>query len=331
MILLSDSSMVYVACPGNTATGGPELLHQLCKELIAQGFRSVMYYYQWKDESNPVHAEYAKYQCPWETRIAPTKEDLVIVPETDTWVAKKMTKSRVAIWWLSVDNYFVTLKKPLIDRLSDIKNGKTPIRGMRAIRNKGYLHLAQSRYAVDFLSREGIESLYLSDYLNQDIVSAADGVTTTIKEDLVAYNPKKGIEFTKRIIGMGQDTRFAPIEKMKRAEVIELLKRCKVYIDFGEHPGKDRIPREAAMLGCCVITGKKGSAANGVDVGIPDRFKFSGDTSEAPAILALIRSCFSEYSKLRLEFDAYRAKIRSEAESFKDDVALCFRKKGASA
>jgi len=32
-----------------------------------------------------------------------------------------------------------------------------------------------------------------------------------------------------------------------------------VYIDFGHHPGQDRLPREAVQCGCVVITGKRGS------------------------------------------------------------------------
>ena len=30
----------------------------------------------------------------------------------------------------------------------------------------------------------------------------------------------------------------------------------KLYIDFGGFPGKDRLPREAVMHDCCIITGK---------------------------------------------------------------------------
>ena len=32
-----------------------------------------------------------------------------------------------------------------------------------------------------------------------------------------------------------------------------------VYIDFGHHPGQDRLPREAVQCGCVVITGTRGS------------------------------------------------------------------------
>jgi len=61
---------------------------------------------------------------------------------------------------------------------------------------------------------------------------------------------------------------------MPREEVIKLLQKAKVYIDFDYHPRKDRLPREAAILGCCVITRKRGSAKFFEDVPIPDEYKF---------------------------------------------------------
>ncbi len=38
------------------------------------------------------------------------------------------------------------------------------------------------------------------------------------------------------------------------------MRKAKLYIDFGYHPGKERMPREACLLDCCLIIGKDGSA-----------------------------------------------------------------------
>ena len=46
-------------------------------------------------------------------------------------------------------------------------------------------------------------------------------------------------------------------------------------MDFGFHPGQDRLPREAAILKNCIITNKEGSAAIFQDVPIADEFKFN--------------------------------------------------------
>ena len=43
-------------------------------------------------------------------------------------------------------------------------------------------------------------------------------------------------------------------------QIIQILSRSKIYIDFGFHPGVDHLPREAAILKNCIITNKEGSA-----------------------------------------------------------------------
>ena len=43
-------------------------------------------------------------------------------------------------------------------------------------------------------------------------------------------------------------------------QIINIYNKTKVYLDFGYHPGKDRMPREAALFNNCIITNKKGSA-----------------------------------------------------------------------
>ena len=66
---------------------------------------------------------------------------------------------------------------------------------------------------------------------------------------------------------------FIPIQGMSSIEVANLLESAKIYIDFGNHPGKDRLPREAVLSGCCIITNSKGSAKNSVDICISKKYK----------------------------------------------------------
>ncbi|MCX7738527.1 MAG: hypothetical protein N2Z80_03840 [Hydrogenothermaceae bacterium] len=68
--------------------------------------------------------------------------------------------------------------------------------------------------------------------------------------------------------------------------MIDILKKAKVYIDFGNHTGKDRIPREAAMLECCVITGRRGIAKYREDVPIPENYKIEDKVENIPLILS---------------------------------------------
>jgi hypothetical protein len=107
-------------------------------------------------------------------------------------------------------------------------------------------------------------------------------------------------------------------------EVKELLSVAKIYIDFGCHPGKDRIPREAAMLGCCVVTGLEGSARFNEDLPIPIEYKFVRDASEVPNIVAKLRFILANYESCKLNFTQYQEFIMHEQYLFVESVSKLF-------
>ena len=100
---------------------------------------------------------------------------------------------------------------------------------------------------------------------------------------------------TIRKIKLAPDIEWRPIEKMTPAQVQELLAQAKIYIDFGNHPGRDRIPREAAISGCVVITGKRGAAANDIDINIPAEFKFDEKITKPQEVIEKIRAVFENF------------------------------------
>ena len=146
-----------------------------------------------------------------------------------------------SVWWLSVDNHFKAVKN-YGEELFNFKN----------IQNQQIMHFAVSKYVEDFLVQNGARSVYrLSNYINGYFFKKE----ISERQNIVLYNPRKGIEATNSIIALLPSVKFAPIENLNRRQVSSLLRKGKVYIDFGNHPGKEHIPREAAISGCCVITG----------------------------------------------------------------------------
>ena len=111
---------------------------------------------------------------------------------------------------------------------------------------------------------------------------------------------------------------------MTAKEVSELMNKSKVYIDFGNHPGKDRIPREAAICGCCVITGLRGSANNDIDIPIPSSYKFS--EKDPVEIINMIKSILDDYSSKRSDYEKYIEKILDEESVFEKEVTDIFTK-----
>ena len=202
---------------------------------------------------------------------------------------------------------------------------------MEFLRRHVHLHLYQSRYALDFLVEHQIATAEpLSDYLATEYLSAAAGPRANIREDIVAYNPAKGKHSTESILkclaSRGDSIRPVPIMNMTRVEVLDLLGRSKVYIDFGNHPGKDRIPREAAAAGCCVVVNQRGSAGNNCDILIPAEYKINdkqaGYAAKAADKIADICSDFERHSK---QFDLYRSVILSEPDRFRQDALRVFK------
>lgn len=330
---ITEKTKIYVLCPSNLKTGGTELLHQLVSSLLFYNKDAcIAYYLEGKfDSKKPTPDAFEKYiGNHWclVNDIEDISDNIAIFPETGIGKSKKYHKLQKCVWWLSVDNYNVM--KGMSNRLKQY--------GMKSFLKHLVLndyftdstittipvHFYQSYYAADFARSKGVNNdslFYLSDYINDIYIKPYDKEN---RKNIVAYNPKKGIEFTNKLISYAQDISWVPIINMTNEEVRKLLDTAKVYIDFGNHPGKDRIPREAAISGCCVITDLKGSAAYKEDVPIPNEFKFEDVDNNIPDVIKQIRSCFNRYDEVTKEFDAYRNFIKGEKQGFQDCVKKIF-------
>lgn len=340
-MLIGDSGnvKVFVAAPAGQASGGPELLQQLVSALRKRGVDAYMYYYRRVEGADPVHAEFAQYENPYVDVVDDQRQNVLIVPETKTDILHDYSNIKKVVWWLSIDFYYDAmgfsiskhgpLSIPLLRKM--ILFGKSSRKKknffFRDKRYHDYYHFVQSEYAAEHLRAKNVDKdrvFYLSDYLNADFVTSGLTAVAEDKKDIVIYNPKKGFEFTSQLIAYCSDIEFIPLENMSRAQVVELLRKAKVYIDFGEHPGKDRIPREACISGACIISGLNGSAGNAVDLPIPAGFKFARDPSNLSVISEEIRRCFAMYEEKTALFDDYREKIRAEEARFYRDVEAIF-------
>lgn len=311
---------VVVCCPGNSVTGGPELIHQFVDALNTRNVNASILYYPF-DKSYDIPDAYKKYSVDKVEIQSVTEGDLVVVPEVATGLINNFKRNKKFLWWLSVDNYF---------GYKDIKPIKEKVRHFRdilikkkmsinEIKKAKVINLVQSQYAKDFLLSHGMNSMALTDYLNEEHLEQL--VDYSKKKKQIAYNPKKGVKHTKKLMLKFKEIEFIPIQNMSAIEVKALLQSSMVYIDFGKHPGKDRFPREAAMAGCCIITGKEGSAANSIDVKIPSRYKL--DTSSMKfedEFNRLVGTIFSDFNACVSDFKDYRTVIASEKQLFNQQV-----------
>lgn len=315
-------------CPGGLTTGGAELLHQLAGFLASRGFPVAMVYTPY----SPRHKTPESYLCygaPVAQRRHITAGSTVVMSETMINELGRFRDCKVVFWWLSVDNFQVVAHSNL--KWIWMPRAKRLTTALRLVHKEVDLHLFQSRYAQLFLAANHFEpALRLSDYLASDFIEALQSPPELPRENLVVFNPAKGREKSAAIFTAlkrhdGASVQPIPIEGMNRNEVANLLSRAKVYIDFGHHPGKDRIPREAAALGACVITNRRGSAGNDSDLSIPGDYKIDDEVPGfAERTATMIREICTNFVSHSQKFDDYRRSIAAEPGLFQQDALRIF-------
>ena len=328
--------MVYVFSFEGVKSGGPELLHQLVYILNAIGVESKIVYLDNILPPSIVKGEpidiYEKYQCEIEWRLEEIDQEgnVVVLPEIGFDIFALMKKAKKVAWWLSVDGYKDALKTEFNYKDEDFSNFDC-LDPYHFHERQDVLHLVQSYYAEDFLKRKiGISEefiTYLSDYINDLYLQDDINIDEIQRKNMVLFNPKKGGWRLKKLMDATMDTfLWIPLTDMTREKMRLHMLLAKVYVDFGNHPGKDRIPREAAISGCCVITGRRGAANYEKDNPIPDQYKFDdAEDVDVEAVRVLIQDIFDHYEEHAKDFQVYRDMIRSEKERFILDAMRIFK------
>lgn len=311
-----------IVCSPNAISGGPELLHQLVDALRDLGRNAFICYYPFQIK-HECPAPYKIYNSP-QTKIEDSAENLIILPETATLIAKSIKKANISIWWLSVDNYFHWERNShltdFIRTYSTLINWRLPLFKLRK-----YHHYAQSFYAKEFLQKNNINPDVLTDYISN--AHTNHKTNPPPKKNIITFNPAKGLTKTTKLKEKYPDFDFVPIKNLNTTQVRDLLTSAKIYMDFGHHPGKDRLPREAALAGCCIITGVCGSAQFYEDIPIPKEYKLN-DKSDSYLLnfRHIATRIFENFNTCSKDFDQYRSIIKNEPSQFKLQVESIFNK-----
>lgn len=283
---------IYMLTPAAYVTGGVEASYQFMDAINKQGGEAYIIFAS--HHPDPVPSEYKKYEVKYPEGIENSNKNLFVVPEIWTSVLEDPALSNIdkCIWWLSVDN-----------NRQDVDF------------SKDYLHLYQSYYAKSFLENRGAKRIQpVFDYLSDQYFEETE---IPKKENTICYSVK-GQRIAKKLELILTDYKFIMLQNMDRSEVIDTLKKSKVFIDFGHHPGKDRIPRESAMLRNCVITNRKGSANFDLDVPILERYKI--DNEDLELMVEIIKDCIENYETRIKDFESYINEIKNQKTEFFEQV-----------
>ena len=327
---------IYVVCPANKVTGGPDALHQMVYYLKKLGRKaSIVYYCEKKDQVAEIPFPYRIYLDSYKMfdEIDDDELNAVVLPEMYSFLSNKIKKAQVFIWWLSVNNnsYHTFLNKS-IEIIKAVKNGKL-YRINNIIEKKAYnfsnsnhIQLCASQYAYEYVREHVIENVYkciepislkfLDCYSNWD--------KKLSKENVVLYNPAKCGEYVQKLIEQGGDFVFIPLKGYNQNELIDLYKRAKVFIDFGPFPGAERMPKEAVLYGCAIITGLHGASAYYEDVKIADKYKIDEEVSSIEEVLNKIAYCLKQYERIYHDFDEYRDMVLGLEKGFLRSLEILF-------
>lgn len=341
MLKIRENTKVFVYCPANAVTGGAELLHQLVDILNNNNLNAFIVYFGEGELKIPT--AYNIYNIKLADKVEDNVDNIVVFYEAVFDKIQSIKYSQKCLWWLSVDNFFICAFRHLIItdlfkynfrfgvKMSLVRVYELFVTGKNTFKNNisikdliklNAINAYQSEYAQNFLSNIGFNQTYaLSDYINTDFYS---GISTSNREDVILYNPKKGLDFTKKLIAKTPQFQWVPVQNMSREELVKMFNKSKLYVDFGYHPGKDRLPREVALNGCCVITGMKGSARFFEDVPIENHYKFDQDRDSLDSIIERIQNVLTNYESNINNFDYYRKQILREKELFIKQVKILF-------
>lgn len=344
---------IYVFCPNDFVSGGPDALHQLVFYLNNLGLDAEIVYFAFTQHHHfAIPEAYSKYISRFitEKQFLDSPDNAVVIPEFAVDKLDLVKKSKAFVWWLSVDYgcdrssffwkvfYFATLPARVVKNFDYYKKrfGEAIVKTLKKrvysfkSEQDNVEHLCASYYALDYVASrsqkkprlciEPISKIFLEKYEAQK-----DCLDSLPRSEEILYNPRKSGAFVQRLAALAPDLRFTPLTGLTQDELIEKYKSSKLYVDFGPFPGAERMPKEAVLFGCAVITGRFGASNGYGDVPIPDEYKFANPGKEKDLIIERIRYVLEHYSELKADFDEYRNTVISLEKNFLAALEGVFR------
>lgn len=329
---------IYIVCPHNQS-GGPRSLHQLGNKLVDRGMEVYMYYGYGGKKFKTNKLLYSDSRTKIAQEIEDKNQNVIIVPETDTSWLNGLHHIRKVIWWLSLNFYLGNDPWWMAKFRTKFLNQPAFFKYLRYIRLKiirpsiNYIHpkelknidyhLYNCEYVHNYLEKQGISSTkmkYLCGPIDIDKIEPNEN-----KQDIVLYNPAKASPYILKKVLKYMDQhypqyKFKALQNMSHEKLLKELYKAKVYLDLGYFPGPERIPREAVMNYCDIVTSTIGAASNDVDIPIPGNFKFDLEKKNISRICELIADMCKNYERYIPYYDDYRKKVISQINNFDKDI-----------
>ncbi len=313
-----------------SVTGGPEALCQLSYELTKIGHHPHIFWTTF-DYANTIQRIYKNnrwYLCKQNFDASPSvflqkyktkyvdfdvpldQSTLIIIPEIWGNLIALFQEAHIGFYWLSIDGFYAKFsdnyRSLLFEKKSDPYN---------------CIHLSDAPWISKKLQEWGLTSYLLEAPISNHYFS-----TPKIKQptNSIVYNPVKGADLAKSFIHLYPMHHYVPLKNMDEQGVINALDAAKIYIDFGNFPGKDRIPREALSRDCVIFIHNAGCATDFDSFPIDDYFRFSETDIINGTLHDKIIYTFNNYEEMHCKQAYAKDSINKESEKFQQQVKNLF-------
>lgn len=321
----------YIFTPANVCSGGPEALHQLSYYMRLCSLESYIVYYDYSGfiSATPIqrYLQYEPRVVSYE-EIEDSKQNFCIAPENAPWCLNSIKNAKKCIWWLSYLYNELKIASPRekmhyllrMLRFKNVQSARTLLYDPNHC-----LHLCGSKFAynkvLELFSSSKIE--YLVEPISK-IFLLSQVQMSNERKDMVLYNPAKPSLIMTHLLESGKFC-YVPLKGYSPNELIRLYSDAKLYVDFGEFSGPERIPKEAVFFGCNILVANHNAAANDFDVAIPLKYKIS-DNASVKEIEKTIEYMLKNYETLYGDFESFRQKIIDLEYNFIKQINSIFSK-----
>ena len=287
--------------------------------------------------------EYKKYLTDYilSDEIEDAKKNIIIFSETyGLEYYRKFKHIQKAVWFLSIGGYRAFYD----DSFSFYKKIKRILRITKHrvfsffdldfyVKNDKTVNLAASYYAFDYLKKHKGEPKLFIEPISMEFIQYFNKMnfmidTSVDRKNIVLYNPVKGDNtiMATKLQSLFPEYEFVPLKGYSHQEMKNLMISSKLYIDFGTFPGAERIPKEAAICGMCILTSRNGAADYHGDVPIPDNYKFGNYLNETDQIKKAIIHIMNNYESAVNDFEEYRKTVYNLENNFLNQISEIFKK-----
>lgn len=336
---------IIIFCPGDIISGGVNSLHNLCSLLVRNGFNATMYYFNAKPDIINSHQIISYNVNRYDGKID-EPDQIIIVPETMIEILTTFSKAKKIIYWLALKYYFKNPPwrppfhiKPVRKLISCrsyygysggiLESAKRKLNEFSKskfnIWTEDYIHISNSHFVANYCMHRGAKkSFVLLNPIRNEFYNKEANLNS--RTETILFGPKtpKLLVLFARIFL--KEFKIIQLRHIPFKKVYKLMSKSLVFAEFGNNPGRDRMPREAAMLGCIVFMNTRGSNALKEDYNIDNQYKIIDKLINYPHIIKEIRKAAQNYKIQISDFDQFRKQLKNEKANFDNEVKSVFSK-----